>query len=166
MTADRILVFGFGNPARQDDGLGPAAAEAVGHAGIPNVTAVSGFQLGPEDAELAFAHEEVYFLDAAREGEEPFVLRSIEPGAAITFTSHALAPESVLALCETVFGRAPRAWSAAIRGYTFDIGEEISPKARRNLEAAVEHILSRIRLRKESTNGTGRCSEKNHPDHR
>ena len=41
MRAARVLVIGYGNPGRWDDGLGPALAAELGGLGLPNVTTSS-----------------------------------------------------------------------------------------------------------------------------
>ena len=41
----RILVIGYGNPGRRDDGLGPALAARLEALALPGVTVESDFQL-------------------------------------------------------------------------------------------------------------------------
>ena len=45
-----MLLIGYGNPGRRDDGLGPALAGAIAAADLPGVEVESGYQLLPEDA--------------------------------------------------------------------------------------------------------------------
>ena len=49
----RILLLGFGNPGRQDDGLGPALVQAIEEMEIPGVRAEADYQLNIEDAAIA-----------------------------------------------------------------------------------------------------------------
>ena len=46
----RLLVLGWGNPGRRDDGLGPAIVEELDGMGIAGVTAESDYQLSIEAA--------------------------------------------------------------------------------------------------------------------
>ena len=46
----RLVVFGWGNDARGDDGLGPLLLERVARAAWPDVTTVEDFQLQIEHA--------------------------------------------------------------------------------------------------------------------
>ncbi|MCU0727503.1 MAG: hydrogenase maturation protease, partial [Planctomycetes bacterium] len=69
---ERVLLIGFGNPGRRDDGLGPAVAQAVEGWGIPGVTVESDYQLHVEDAAAVSEHDAVIFADAAAAGPEPF----------------------------------------------------------------------------------------------
>jgi hydrogenase maturation protease len=70
----KVLVIGYGNPGRQDDGLGPAAALRIGSLGWPNLRAFDGYQLNIEDALDVAAHDVVWFVDAAKTGEAPFAV--------------------------------------------------------------------------------------------
>ncbi len=82
----------------------------------------------------------VVFADAAKNGEEPALLTPLEPGAGFAFTTHALAPAAVLALCHELYGRVPRAYTLAIRGYDWEVGEGLSEGAERNLAAALDML--------------------------
>ena len=60
----KVLLIGYGNPGREDDGLGPALAEAVAAMGLEQVTIESCYQLAVEHAEQAARHAVVIFADA------------------------------------------------------------------------------------------------------
>jgi hypothetical protein len=60
-----ILVIGYGNPGRHDDGLGPAFAELVEKLDLDHVTVEAGYQLTVEDAAIISEHDVVVFVDAA-----------------------------------------------------------------------------------------------------
>jgi hydrogenase maturation protease len=136
----RILVLGYGNPGRQDDGLGPAAAEAIERWNLPGVDVESSYLLNIEDAATAAEHDVILFVDAAAEGPEPFDLRPVEPGATMAFTSHIVQPATILAICRQCYGRTPRAWLLAIRGYDFELMEGLTERASTNLEKALAQV--------------------------
>lgn len=142
--APRILILGIGNPGRQDDGLGPALAQAIGAAGHAGVTCFDNDQLTPEDAIEITAHEIVWFVDAAREGPAPFQARPLAPALSFSFTSHLLPPEALLALAQAQFGARPQAYLLAIRGEAFDFAEGLTAAATRNLEAALAFLQGRL----------------------
>lgn len=145
MTQDRptrILVIGYGNPGRQDDGLGPAAAAAIESLQAPNVTVIDNYQLAIEDAIDVAAHDSVWFVDASRIGDAPCAAERISPEMDISFTSHLLKPQTLLAIARQQFGGSPDAHLLSIRGYEFDFREGLSPGARENLAAAL-HLLHR-----------------------
>lgn len=140
----RPLVIGIGNPGRQDDGLGPALIEMLGSAGLAAVDLDSNYQLNVEDALAVSTHGVVIFADASEAGEEPFAFSPLEPARDIAFTTHELSPAAVLALCDELYGKRPLAWTLAIRGYAWDIGEGLSPRAEVNLSAALAFIVARL----------------------
>ncbi len=144
IQSPRILVIGYGNPGRQDDGLGPAAAEEIEKLDWPNVTTSNNYQLVIEDAVQIAAHDVVWFVDATREGEAPCALQRLSPAFDITFTSHLLKPETLLAIAGQQFGRSPEAHLVGIRGYEFDFLEGLSDRASTNLALAVALMRRRI----------------------
>jgi len=137
---ERILIMGFGNPGRKDDGLGPALAQAIDEAGMPGVDADADYQLNIEDGASLVGYDAVVFADASLTAPAPFEWRRLSPASSISFTTHAVSPESVLAVCEDHFGPAPPAWALGIRGYEFDFGEGLSRRAVQNLESALDFL--------------------------
>lgn len=135
-----VIVFGYGNPGRQDDGLGPAAAEAIAQLAWAGVTVHSNYQLNIEDADEAVKHEYAVFVDAAATGPEPYAVRQAAPAVQTAFSSHVMSPEGILAICRDYYGRVPHSIVVAIRGYDFEFGETLSPPARNNLSQAIEWV--------------------------
>jgi hydrogenase maturation protease len=135
-----IFVLGYGNPGRQDDGLGPKAAERVESLGLPSVTTDAAFQLAIEDAEAISGHDIVVFVDASLSAPAPFLFERVYPADEVTFTSHSVSPGSIMKLCADHFGPAPQAWVMGIRGYSFEFEEGLTDAARRNLEEAMTFL--------------------------
>ena len=144
-SGPRILVLGYGNPGRQDDGLGPAVAAGIESLGWPDVTAFDNYQLAIEDAMDVAEHDVVWFADAAKTGPSPFVVQDVRPSSSIEFTSHILRPEALLAIARQCYGRSPKAFLLAIRGYEFEFVEALTPGATANLHAALAMLAGRIR---------------------
>jgi hydrogenase maturation protease len=140
-----VLVLGYGNPGRQDDGLGPAAAAYLDSLEWPNLTTSDAYQLNIEDALDIAAHDVVWFVDAAKAGPAPFAIHDVAPCATIEFTSHVLRPEALLAIAGQCYGARPRAFLLAIRGYEFEFVEALTQGARDNLHAAVAMLTARLR---------------------
>lgn len=92
----RVLVLGYGNPGREDDGLGAAAAAEIERMGWSNVTVCDNYQLGIEDVVDIAAADVVWFIDASRNGLEPYSIHKLDPMMDITFTSHIVSPETLL----------------------------------------------------------------------
>lgn len=140
----KILVLGYGNPGMGDDGLGPALAEKIESLDLAGVTVDAAYQLNIEDAAAVAEHDLVIFVDAAAAGSEPFSARRLTPAADITFTSHLVSAESILAISQEAFGKVPECWLIGIRGYEFDLYEVFSEKAENNLTAAFSFITRKI----------------------
>ncbi len=138
----KVLVIGFGNPAREDDGLGPAMAEYLEGLDLPGITVDSNYQLSIEDAAEVAEHDLAVFIDAAVEGEEPFSFQKLEPKEELSFSSHSVEPASVMALAGSLFGGDKEGYMLGIRGYSFEMFTEgLTDKARRNLNEAKEFLV-------------------------
>lgn len=134
-----ILVIGYGNPGRLDDGLGPEFAERLLELDLPDVTIESNYQLNIEDAELISRFDIVVFADASVDATEPFEFKPLGKQAPMVgFSSHSITAGSLLGLAEDIFDATPSAYTLAIRGYDFDeFGEHLSVQAQANLDATV-----------------------------
>jgi hydrogenase maturation protease len=142
----QVLLFGYGNPGRLDDGLGPALAEEVEKLSLPGVKVDSDYQLTVEDAAEVAKYEIVIFADASVNCAEPFEFKPLESKAELSFSSHSVEPGAVMALAEELFGCLAKCFILGIRGYEFnEFGERLSEKARANLLAAVGFIENKIR---------------------
>ena len=143
-ATDKVLLYGFGNPARGDDGLGPALAAAIEELAIPNITVDANYQLTVEDAADIAGYDAVVFADAATQGPPPFWFSRIDDstielaGRAIGWTSHSVSPVQVVALARGMFASKVVAYTLGIRGYEFaDLDEALSSPAIDNLTEAV-----------------------------
>ena len=148
MTAGRgrVLVIGYGNPGRRDDGLGPALAEAVAKLGLEGVEVDADYQLTVEDAAAVADYDAVVFADADAAGPEPFGLRRVEPNGDLGFSSHGCRPSDVMALAADLFGATTKGYILGIRGYEFEeFGESLSGRAEANLAAAAEFLADTLR---------------------
>lgn len=140
----RILVLGYGNPGRQDDGLGPAAAAEIERLALPGVVVHDNYQLFIEDAADVAEADAVWFVDAAKTGAEPFEISRLSPAENIVVSSHYVQPAVILALAARYCGRAPEAWLLAIRGYEFEFEERLTAGAHDNLRGAVATLAGAL----------------------
>ena len=142
----KVLLIGYGNPGRLDDGLGPALAAALEQKRLPGVTVDADYQLVVEDAAVAAKYDVVVFADAAVQGAEPFFFKQIEPQADLSFSSHSCEPGAIVAMARDLFHGRTRGYALGIRGYEFnEFGERLSPKAKENLEKAVTFLEGVVR---------------------
>lgn len=144
-NAPSILLIGYGNPGRLDDGLGPALAGAIAEHRIPGVAVDSNYQLTVEDAAAVAEHDVVIFADADTACPPPFRFEPLEPKADCSFSTHSIEPAAVLALARDLFGSRARGFILGIRGYEFnEYREALSDQAKLNLQAAVEYLQPRL----------------------
>jgi hydrogenase maturation protease len=141
-----VLVYGYGNPGRQDDGIGPALADEIRGLELSFVDTDSGYQLNIEDAELIKAYDLVIFLDTTVEDVEGFRVKKIEPLDKTGFTSHQVLPESIAFLCRELFGSNPSIWLIGIKGYAFNYIEGFTEKAKDNYFRALNFLKLILRL--------------------
>ncbi len=141
-----ILVIGYGNPGRLDDGLGPAFVEALEALNLPGVRCDADYQLTVEDAvDLQGAHI-VLFVDADATCDEPFYLRPVKPCQQVSFSTHHVTAEAVVAMANEMFDAHPEAYMLGISGREFnEFGYGLSDIAQANLAAALECVTPMLR---------------------
>jgi len=145
MNGKKVLVIGYGNPARADDGLGPALAERLEEMDIPGLTVESDYQLSIEHAAMAAEHDVVVFADADGSAAEPFYLRPVEEEPLGRFTSHSVSPGEILRIARSCFDAAPEGYLLGMRAEVLEpFTEGLSPAAREGLEAALEYLMGFI----------------------
>ena len=138
-----MLVFGYGNPSRGDDALGPEFVHRLelrfeGAIARGELELLTDYQLQVEHSLDLAGRKSVFFVDATAAGERAFELKEVSAQKDATFTTHLLSPQALLHTFTTVGeGPAPQAWILAIRGERFELGEPMTAVATRNLEAAV-----------------------------
>ncbi|MGA9529451.1 MAG: hydrogenase maturation protease [Terriglobales bacterium] len=139
----RILIVGFGNPLRSDDGVGWHAAQQLSRDDAPSgVKILACQQLTPEIASFASPAEKVLFVDAAHQGVPGEIkCRRIVPATSSGEYSHELSPAALLTLAQTLYGRCPPAWLLTITGESFATGDSLSPV----VSAAIPALLERVK---------------------
>ena len=148
-AARRVLLLGYGNPGRLDDGLGPALADIVARQGLDGVTVDSDYQLQVENAALIADHDVVVFADATVAGDRPYTFERVKPAADASFTTHSVSAPALLALAHDHFESRAEGYMLAIRGQDFDgFGERFSEQATANLAVAARFILERLHERR------------------
>ncbi len=141
---ERVLIYGIGNLARQDDGLGHHLVQALENCQLPDAWILdANYQLNAEDALLISDYDVVLFADASKNEkiETPFQIRKIEADSKLNFSSHAMKAGSVVALCDQLYGRQPRCYWLEIPGKEWEIGETLSQKAKVNLAETLRVLV-------------------------
>jgi hydrogenase maturation protease len=143
-----ILIYGIGNPGRQDDSIGVTFARRFEDWSLLsslNVDIEYNYQLNIEDAARISAHKMVIFVDASQENIENYCITRVKPKPSDAQLSHSVNPESVLFLCKELFKVLPSAYILHIKGYKWEFGEPVSEKALNNLELAFNELKMIIR---------------------
>ena len=141
-----IVLIGYGNPLRRDDGAGPVLARMVeAWGGRDDMKVLTPHQLVPELAEdLAESGvTAVVFLDAAvndREGGGMVAIRPVGGEQASPLFGHHFSPGDLLQYVQLLRGTALPAWQITIPGNDFGYGEGFSRYAEQNLAAAFEAL--------------------------
>jgi hydrogenase maturation protease len=135
-----VLVFAWGNPSRGDDALGPALLELLEtrqreSGEFAGVELLCDYQLQVEHALDLQGRQRVLFIDASVSAQTPCELQQLQPEQDASYTTHAMSPAAVLAVYEQINDEPPPpAFVLTIRGYEFELGEELSAQARANLQ--------------------------------
>ncbi|MCB1378172.1 MAG: hydrogenase maturation protease [Alphaproteobacteria bacterium] len=143
MKSARVLLIGYGNPGRGDDGLGPKFAQKLSCKPLCGLTCIVDYQLTVDHALAVSEVECVVFADASVLTDVPFTFESVGTSDPESLMSHSLTPAGLMALTRSLFGKLPEAFVMAIAGYDFDeVKEGISDQATKNLDLAIDHFLS------------------------
>ena len=142
----RVLIIGYGNPLRGDDGFGwQAAVRLLDLIADPEVEVLAVQQLTPELMEPVSRARRVVFIDAAAAGE-PGELRELAVAAdpeTPRFTHHST-PGGLLAGAAALFGHAPQATLYSVPGQDFGFGERLTPPVERALAEVVARVLASL----------------------
>lgn len=140
----QILIYGYGNPGRQDDGLGIRLAERLEEwsalKGLDGISFENNYQLNIEDAEAISKQDLVIFADASEEEIEDFCFSKVDGSGKLAFTTHAASPGYIVKLCNELFQKEPSVFLLHIKGYEWEFKEEISARALENLDRAIEYL--------------------------
>lgn len=137
-----MLLIGYGNPGRGDDGVGPAFAERIGAHNLPGLQVRVDYQLTVDHALRISRTDVVIFVDALLESVRPYVFREVSPGTTSSLTTHSLSPQAVLGLCNTLYDHVPRAYIMGILGHEFgEVREGLSEPAKAGLAEAESFFL-------------------------
>lgn len=131
-----VLIIGYGNPLRGDDGLGPEISKrlALFYAGDSRVKVLSSHQLNPELADDIASAEYVIFIDASEHLAPGLIAReSLTAETSYRNSTHLGKPASLLTLCLDLYWECPPASLITIGGASFDFGETLSPSAERTI---------------------------------
>lgn len=135
------LLFGYGNPGRGDDGLGPLLIKRLRQYNLADTACLTDMQLLIEHTIDLSGFDRILFIDADMSCAEPFEFSAVQAKKDDSYTSHALTPAALLYIYQQIYRHvAPAAFLLRIRGYAFELGNPLSEQAQNNLEAAISKV--------------------------
>jgi hydrogenase maturation protease len=138
-----LLIIGYGNPLREDDGVGPRVAETLRNSlSDLHPTVISVQQLNPELSEECAQSGLAVFIDAGSQGvpgdtEFRWIDDAPERSSAL---NHFLDARQILSMAKKCYGHAPVAVLITITGASFGYSTELSA----TLATALPVILKKI----------------------
>ena len=144
-----MLVVGFGNPLRGDDGFGwevAARLASIEKKGAIEVLTVQ--QLMPELAESLSKFDHVIFVDASCEGTpgewrcESVSAGEMTPNA----LGHRFGIPELLGHARALYGSAPQAQVISVTGESFECGDHLTPRIMAVVPELVDYIRNQISL--------------------
>jgi hydrogenase maturation protease len=139
----RVLVIGYGNPLRGDDGFGPTvASRLIPHIDTDQVEILVVQQLTPDLAEPVSRAALTLLIDA-RVGDSPGTIH-VEPvsrpaEAPVTYQHH-VDPGVLFGAAQSLYGVTPELILISVEANQFDAGEGLSPV----VEVVVDDVVSLV----------------------
>lgn len=137
-----LLILAIGNESRGDDALAPLLVRRLLSEGTnAKAEVIEDFQLQVEHVTDLLGRDAVLFIDADMSCDAPFHFSGISAAQDNSYTSHAMTPFALLHTFRQVYGAdAPSCFLLRIRGYGFELGEDLSAEASANLELATARV--------------------------
>jgi len=149
-----ILIVGYGNSLRSDDGLGPNVVTHLSSlpeiANDSTITVTISHQLVPEMAELIAQNRIVVFIDSrAASPEHPpgsihWEMIQPDPQKPVTMGHH-FTPSGLLSYTNAIFRVQPMAYVASVSAESFDYGDALTPIVKAALPSFVQLLQTKIR---------------------
>ena len=147
-----VLVLGYGNELRGDDGVGPLVAQIL-------EKTLEGAQVLVRQAHMLLPEfivdfsevEKIILVDAtvnlaAGEWTRKRIEASrVADGSPLPSVGHFLSPESVLGSVSTLFGKEPETWLYTIGVQEMAIGFQLSQSSRQVAEIVASEVEAQVR---------------------
>ncbi len=146
----KLLIYGIGNLGRNDDGLGPKVLTSLEEFNwSDSIQLQCNYQLNIEDALELSNFDLVLFIDAKKihmgsevlSTNKDYSIEKINGTKDISFSTHAMSFGAVVGLCEELYQKKPEADLITIPGYSWEICEELSPRALIHYQRTLEDLI-------------------------
>ncbi|MFW6357904.1 MAG: hydrogenase maturation protease [Chroococcales cyanobacterium] len=135
-----ILLIGYGNDLRSDDGVGRQIADILSESNLPDLKTLSVHQLTPELSETLSEVDAAIFVDASANPLTEVTITPIKPLNSDFTLTHGWNPRSLLTLAQTLYGKSPNSWLVEIPAEDFSLGENLSAIAEKGMIQALDRI--------------------------
>lgn len=135
-----ILVYGYGNPGRQDDAIGLILTEKIDKWSRDNnlpIYCEYNYQLNIEDSYKLKNFEIVIFIDSTISNKiSNYNFIKANSSSEYDFSSHIIKPQYLLYLSENIFNHKIEAYIMEVRGYKWEFMQSPTKKAIKNIRLA------------------------------
>ncbi len=141
-----ILIIGYGNPLRGDDGVGwHVIRELEAMPWNKRIHFLTFHQLTPELAELLSTPKYVIFVDCSI-GDSPGKIKrtNLSPVESIQPFHHHITPETLLTISFSIYGQVASAVLYTVGGKSFEFSESLSPVLQNCFPEILRQITSYI----------------------
>ena len=138
--AKPVLIFGYGNLSRGDDALGPLLLDYLNDKiDANNIEILTDFQLQVEHALDLENRQLVLFVDAAVNCESSIQFSRLQAIKDKSYSTHAISPTAILQVYQEIIKQPPPpCFLLRIQGISFELGENLSQQAQKNLQHAIQ----------------------------
>lgn len=149
---DRVLIIGYGNTLRGDDGAGVVAAERLAAQLGDRADVLTSHQLLPEMACDMDRYAKVVFVDATIDAAPGQVTVTPVDNQTDSHgpTAHHLTPARLLVMVRHLFGVSVNGYIVAVGVGSMALGESLSPAVERALPEMIRRIVELIEVRQVS----------------
>jgi hydrogenase maturation protease len=143
----RVLIIGYGNPLRADDGVGWHAARRLTELLQDEpIEILALHQLTPELAEPLSRVDLIIFIDASYEGQPgSWKCERLELDQTLgNSLAHHFTPRSLLAYAQAIFKVNPTALVVSVAGESFAYCDQLTPRVETALPQVIEHVREQI----------------------
>ncbi|MEA5533027.1 hydrogenase maturation protease [Crocosphaera sp. XPORK-15E] len=142
-ASSQILIIGYGNTLRGDDGVGYKIAEIIDQWNLNNITSLAVHQLTPDLAEKISQVDTVIFIDAiyvTDMNRAKIEIKTISINRKINNLGHHNNPEQLLSLTQAIYQKIPLAYWILVPAVNFNFSESFSSTTQKYARVTLEKI--------------------------
>lgn len=140
----KIIIVGIGNTLRGDDGIGAYVCSAIDQTKIEGVQTLIVQQLDTGLIDEFLKADKIILVDASVEGDDVNFYRPETEESFSVASSHHVNANILSSLIKKLYEKEINIMLCAVRGESFDMGEELSAIAKQNADKAAGLIVNWI----------------------